>query len=93
VRLELDAPLSIVVFGVGEGDFSGMCRLEDRYKMGKCRDNVWFVKYAELKDSHDKLTVAALDHIPVQLVTYFVGKGISPNPEAIQALEKLGSLS
>ena len=75
------APLSIVFVGVGDGDFSSIRELEGRSKSGSCRDNVRYVDYKALKDDKDKLTEAALDHIPDQLVTYFVGKEILPNPK------------
>jgi hypothetical protein len=77
-----DAALSVVVVGVGEDDFKGLKDLLLRHKTSGCRDNVRFVNYQALKGDQDKLTEAALDSIPNQLVTYFVGKGIDPLPEA-----------
>jgi hypothetical protein len=77
-----DQPLSIVIVGVGEGDFDELEALVASHKSSGCRDNVRFVNYQLLKSDHVKLTEAALDHIPDQLVTCFVGKGIMPMPEA-----------
>jgi len=79
-----DSPLSIVFVGVGDGDFSATKQLEGRSKSGSGRDNVRFVDYEALKDDQDKLTEAALDHIPDQLVAYLVGKEIYPNPKLEQ---------
>lgn len=77
-----DAPLSVVIVGVGDGDFNELEALVASHKARDCRDNVRFVNYQSLKSDHVKLTEAALDHIPDQLVACFVGKGIEPLPEA-----------
>jgi hypothetical protein len=77
-----DAPLSVVIIGVGEGDFRALEALVASQKASDSRDNVRFVNYQSLKIDHVKLTEAALDAIPDQLVAYFVGKGIDPLPEA-----------
>jgi hypothetical protein len=77
-----DTPLSVVIVGVGEGDFGELESLVASHTSSDCRDNVRFVNYQSLKSDHVKLTEAALDHIPDQLVACFVGKGIEPLPEA-----------
>lgn len=77
-----DTPLSVVIVGVGEGDFGELEALVASHKSSDCRDNVRFVNYQLLESDHAKLTEAALDHIPDQLVACFVGKGIEPLPEA-----------
>jgi hypothetical protein len=77
-----DAPLSVVIVGVGEGDFSELEALVASHKSSDCRDNVRLVNYQLLKSDHVKLTEAALDHIPDQLVACFVAKEIEPLPEA-----------
>jgi hypothetical protein len=77
-----DTPLSVVIVGVGEGDFSELEALVASHNSRDCRDNVRFVNYQLLKSDHVKLTEAALDDIPDQLVAYFVAKAIDPLPEA-----------
>jgi hypothetical protein len=76
-----DAPISVVIVGVGEGDFKELEALAANHK-STSRDNVRFVNYQLLKSDHVKLTEAALDHIPDQLVAYFVGAQVEPLPEA-----------
>ena len=74
------APLSVVVVGVGDGSFAGMQQLETLHRGTRERDKLRFIHYEALKGDHVKLTEAALDHIPNQLVTYFVSKNIFPEP-------------
>lgn len=72
-----NAPLSIVIVGVGNADFSGMQFLDDA---GSGRDIVQFVEFDAHKHCSTSLTNATLDEIPRQLEEYFVGRGIMPNP-------------
>jgi hypothetical protein len=76
-----DAPLSVVIVGVGDGDFSGSKQLETCHEKFSGRDMVRFVPYKAGQD-HDQLTEAALDPIPKQLETYFVSHEIYPEPES-----------
>lgn len=69
-----DAPLSVVIVGVGDGDFSAMSQLK-----GGSRDKLRFVHF----DDRKQLSEAALDPIPEQLVSYFVCQKINPQPEVI----------
>ena len=78
VKRAEDAPLSIVLVGVGDGDFDRMKELQER---GEGRDNFRFVHFSELKDDTEKLTEAALDSIPDQLVEFFKSRAIYPNPD------------
>ena len=73
-----DAPLSIVVVGVGEGSFAGMQQLENEHKESCKRDNLRFVQYEALKGDEDKLSEAAMARIPAQLETYFASRYIFP---------------
>lgn len=76
-----DTPLSIVFVGVGEkGKFEGTKKVVAADKKAGCRDKASFVRYDE-ELNHVKLTKAALHHIPAQLETYFISKGIYPEPE------------
>jgi hypothetical protein len=74
-----DAPLSIVIVGVGDADFSSMQFLDDCSKPGT-RDIAQFVQFN--KHSHDSvaLTSETLKEIPNQLVDYFQSKSIAPLP-------------
>jgi hypothetical protein len=72
-----DAPLSVVIVGVGDADFSSMQFLDDCGKPGR-RDIAQFVQFN--KHSHDSvaLTSETLKEIPNQLVGYFQSKSIAP---------------
>lgn len=81
-----DAPLSIVIVGVGEADFSSMKWLDcddsmlasrDGSKMAKA-DIVQFTKY-ENDQSLSSLTAEVLDEIPTRLVDYMIDHDIRPN--------------
>jgi hypothetical protein len=76
-----DAPLSVVIVGVGDADadFTSMQFLADRGKSGT-RDIAQFVQFN--KDIHDSvaLTSETLKEIPNQLVGYFQSKSIAPLP-------------
>ena len=74
-----DAPLSIVVVGIGNADFSAMQFLDDFEKRsGAKRDIIQFVQFNA--HAHDKtsLTHATLEEIPDQLVQFFHQRGIMP---------------
>lgn len=76
-----DAPMSIVIVGIGSADFSSMHFLDNfQDNMGGARDICQFVEFS--KHIHDKrsLTRETLDEIPDQLVDYFFSKGIKPLP-------------
>ena len=73
-----DAPLSIVIVGIGSADFSAMQFLDD-----SARDKPDVVQFVELsKHKHDfnSLTAATLHELPDQLVSYFQRNGIDPLP-------------
>jgi Copine/C2 domain len=82
IRAASSAPLSIVIVGVGNADFSKMQFLDDfqREEGGKTRDIVQFVEFARHRHNRRTLTKETLDEIPDQLVNYFYGKGILPLP-------------
>ena len=73
------APLSVVIVGVGDADFSGMQFLDDASKPGK-RDIAQFVEFNKHSRNSVDLTSATLKEIPEQLVGYFTSKGIKPLP-------------
>ena len=75
----VDAPLSIVIVGVGEEDFSDMQFLDDApEKFG--RDMVQFVEFNKYSENSSALTSHTLREIPDQLVSYFQANGIDPLP-------------
>lgn len=73
-----DAPLSIVIVGIGTADFSAMQFLDDaaRDKPDICQ----FVEFNRHKHDFNSLTHATLQELPDQLVAYFQRNGINPNP-------------
>jgi len=72
------SPLSIIIVGVGQADFSGMEDLDDGCAG---RDIVQFVPFNRYRDNKNSLTAATLSEVPTQLVEYF-------SANSIQALEK-----
>jgi Copine len=74
-------PLSVVIVGIGEADFSGMEFLDSFYtRTNEGRDITKFVRFNDYK-SYNALTEAVLDEIPDQLVDYYFEKGILPGQE------------
>lgn len=71
-------PLSIVIVGIGDADFTGMEFLDehDATKEGG-RDITKFVRFSDYK-SFNALTEAVLDEIPDQLVEYFYNREMMP---------------
>ena len=74
-----NAPLSVVIVGVGNADFSAMRFLDDASKPGK-RDIAQFVEFNKHSRSSIELTSETLHEIPDQLVGYFTSNGIQPRP-------------
>lgn len=74
-----DAPISIVIVGVGTADFSAMKFLDDAASPGK-RDITQFVEFNKHCQCSAALTAETLHEIPDQLVGYFQSHGIAPLP-------------
>jgi len=72
-----DSPLSVVIVGVGEADFSAMQFLDDIPDVK--RDMAQFVAMNKYPHKND-LTSATLKEIPDQLTGYFESHGIAPKP-------------
>jgi len=71
-------PLSVVILGIGDADFSGMEFLDSfDAEIESGRDITKFVQFNDYK-SYTALTEAVLDEIPDQLVDYFYEKGMMP---------------
>jgi hypothetical protein len=80
-------PLSIVIVGIGNENFSKMHVLDaddsplvDSSGRRMLRDIVQFVPYREVNNSPYRLAREVLDEIPREIVNYFRMKGIEPNP-------------
>jgi hypothetical protein len=68
IKAASDAPLSIVIVGIGQADFSSMQFLDDFQSQEKVgRDICQFVEFERYKDNRMSLTQATLDEIPDQV--------------------------
>jgi hypothetical protein len=77
-----DAPLSIVIVGIGNADFRAMQFLDDfETRSGINRDIVQFVEFSRHEHNKTSLTRATLEEIPDQLVEFFYSRGIMPQAE------------
>lgn len=72
-------PISVVIVGVGNADFSGMQFLDDAME-NVGRDVAQFVPFNKHSSNSADLTSATLNEVPTQLVRYFQGEGIQPLP-------------
>jgi Copine/C2 domain len=75
-----DAPLSIVIVGIGNADFGAMQFLDDFQRGSGGRDICQFVEFRRYQHNKSALTQATLEEIPDQLVDYFYNRGIMPLP-------------
>ena len=74
-----DLPLSIVIVGVGDADFTSMDVLDadeeplysQKYKRYMSRDIVQFVPFSEFRRDHYRLAKETLQEIPGQLTSFF----------------------
>merc|ERR1719414_519113 len=73
-----DAPLSVVIVGIGDAEFRAMQFLDDLDVKPPARDITQFVEFRKHKHSKHSLAMATLEEIPNQLVDYFHGNGIPP---------------
>jgi hypothetical protein len=81
LRYANSAPLSIVIVGVGNDDFSKMKFLDNVHDVDTGMiDIVKFVEFSRFRDDREGLTLETLSEIPRQVVEYFQGKGIQPLP-------------
>lgn len=81
-----DDPLSIVIVGIGDSDFTGMQFLDEHNpELEAGRDITKFVRFSDYR-SFNALTEAVLDEIPDQLVSYYYERGIMPG--RLESLEE-----
>lgn len=75
-------PLSIVIIGVGNADFTDMERLDgdDRHQD---RDIVQFVNFRQFRDMQEVLQAQVLEEIPRQFLQYMEMHKIMPRPPPI----------
>lgn len=68
-----DAPLSIIIVGIGSADFSTMQFLDDFLDSDDAegRDIVQFVEFSQHQHNRESLTKETLDEVPDQVVDYF----------------------
>jgi len=74
------APLSIVIVGIGNNDFSAMKHLDNLDVTPPERDITKFVEFRAFQHDRGALAEATLDEIPDQLVDYFFDNDIRPLP-------------
>ena len=75
------APLSVIIVGVGNDDFSEMQFLDD---VNCGRDIVQFVPFNKHSSNSIALTSETLKEIPTQLTGYFQRNGIKPLPPVVR---------
>lgn len=72
-------PLSIIIVGIGEADFSIYEQILDIQKNdSEWRNNVTFVNFNNLRYEPNAIIDEAGRYFPEQLVDYFVGENIPP---------------
>ncbi|GKY92556.1 copine, variant 2 [Mayamaea pseudoterrestris] len=83
-----DAPLSIVIIGIGTGDFSKVLTLTGA-EVGKLRHSngvpiarecVNFVRLSEFHGNASRCVSESLSSVPEQFVQYFLNSGVLPHP-------------
>lgn len=92
LRLFSNSPLSVVIVGVGNADFSAMRFLDDVAATTGDRDIAQFVAFNQHSHSSQSLTKATLEEIPKQLVEYFQREGIQPLPPQYRGDDSLSML-
>jgi len=84
-----DAPLSIIIVGVGNRDFSAIEKvctndkgpMRDSRNVPIARDIVHFVSFKRFAGNASEVVADAFKDIPEQFVQYFVTNGTKPNPK------------
>ena len=78
-------PISVIIIGIGDNDFSSMVELDadneplyDRNKRKAVRDLVQFVQYNKFRNNEKKLAEEVLEEVPRQVIEYYQMKNIPP---------------
>ena len=89
-------PISIIIIGIGNDDFSNMEILDGDSQGLKSssgvpalRDCVQFVPYVRFPD-HEALSCHVLEEIPEQVATYYRLMNIPPNPPVVSDINSMG---
>ena len=85
-------PLSIIIVGIGAAEFDMMEQLDADENplysktLGKyaSRDIVQFVPFRTLMNDPYRLAKEVLAEVPRQLTSYFISRGIKPNPKKVE---------
>ncbi|CAB9505045.1 Copine-1 [Seminavis robusta] len=83
-----DAPMSVVIIGVGLGNFEaftnffedGSAKLQHSNGVPISRDICRFAAFSDFEESSSKVVAEALSAVPEQFVQSFVNNGIKPRP-------------
>lgn len=83
-----DAPMSVVIIGVGLGDFETFKTYFDEHSpklqhsngVPISRDIAQFASFSDFEESSSKVVGKALSAVPEQFVQYFVNNGVKPQP-------------
>jgi hypothetical protein len=88
------APLSIVIVGVGNDDFSKMKFLDTVHQSDSGMiDMVKFVEFNRFRNDRQGLTLETLSEIPSQVLQYFQDRGIQPLPPVSGDLDDMSAES
>ena len=78
-------PLSVIIIGVGEADFSNMVMLDaddkplvDSRGVKSVRDLVQFVPFLKFESNPENLAIEVLEEIPRQIVEYYEQNNLDP---------------
>ena len=78
-------PLSVIIIGVGQADFSNMKILDaddnplvDSRGVKSVRDLVQFVPFLKFESSPENLAIEVLEEIPRQIVEYYEQNNLDP---------------
>ena len=90
-------PLSVIIVGIGEADFSKMVILDGNDiplvssdKVRWVRDLVQFIQYNKYKNDEKTLTKEILEEIPRQIIEYYTQNNY--NPDKIKTISRQNSI-
>ena len=84
-------PISVIIIGIGNADFSAMNRLDadeeplyDKDERKADRDLVQFVPFKNFQNDGEKLAEQVLEEVPRQIVEYYQRKKIPPGEKKME---------